>query len=161
MSIDEKPDTSQDVSIGVICRIAGCTPRTVRFYEQEGLLEPVSRTRGGRKLYSLSLVPKLKMIKALQASGLSIKDLQELLRLTESPRTADRWLTLQLRERLGSYQQSVDMKVAELQSARNAIAAALDETSRCPHCSSTDCAICGSLALLRSLGTCPTPENPS
>jgi MerR family Zn(II)-responsive transcriptional regulator of zntA len=52
--------------IGDLARKAGTTMRTIRYYEQLGLIAPVARTRGGFRLYEEDELRKLRLIKTLQ-----------------------------------------------------------------------------------------------
>jgi DNA-binding transcriptional MerR regulator len=52
--------------IGDLARKAGTTMRTIRYYEQLGLIAPAARTRGGFRLYQEDDVRKLHLIKNLQ-----------------------------------------------------------------------------------------------
>lgn len=52
--------------IGDLARKAGTTMRTIRYYEQLGLIAPVARTRGGFRLYEEDELRKLRLIKNLQ-----------------------------------------------------------------------------------------------
>ena len=49
----QRLDTSGDlVQIGVLAERVGLSLRTVRYYEEIGLLEPAARTTGGFRLYA-------------------------------------------------------------------------------------------------------------
>jgi MerR family Zn(II)-responsive transcriptional regulator of zntA len=52
--------------IGDLARRAGTTMRTIRYYEQLGLIAPAARTRGGFRLYEEDELRKLRLIKNLQ-----------------------------------------------------------------------------------------------
>jgi len=52
--------------IGDLARKAGTTMRTIRYYEQLGLIAPAARTRGGFRLYEEEELRKLRLIKNLQ-----------------------------------------------------------------------------------------------
>ena len=52
--------------IGDLAKKAGTTMRTIRYYEQLGLIVPVARTKGGFRLYAEDEVRKLRVIKNLQ-----------------------------------------------------------------------------------------------
>jgi len=52
--------------IGDLARKAGTTMRTIRYYEQLGLIAPAARTRGGFRLYEEDELRKLRLIKNLQ-----------------------------------------------------------------------------------------------
>ena len=52
--------------IGDLAKKAGTTMRTIRYYEQLGLIAPVARTKGGFRLYDEDDLRKLRVIKNLQ-----------------------------------------------------------------------------------------------
>ena len=52
--------------IGDLARKAGTTMRTIRYYEQLGLIAPVARTRGGFRLYEEDELYKLRLLKNLK-----------------------------------------------------------------------------------------------
>ncbi len=66
------------ISIGELARTTGVTTRTLRYYEEIGIMEPPRRLEGGSRVYSASGVRKLKFILRLKEMGLSIKEMQEL-----------------------------------------------------------------------------------
>lgn len=53
--------------IGDLAKKAGTTMRTIRYYEQLGLIAPAARTRGGFRLYEENELRKLRLIKNLQS----------------------------------------------------------------------------------------------
>jgi len=59
---------------------AGLTPRSVRYYEEQGLLRPAARSEGDYRLYDESDVERLKFIKSLRdVAGFSIAEIEQLL----------------------------------------------------------------------------------
>jgi DNA-binding transcriptional MerR regulator len=52
--------------IGDLARQAGTTMRTIRYYEERGLLTPTTRTKGGFRLYREGELKKLHLIRSLQ-----------------------------------------------------------------------------------------------
>jgi len=52
--------------IGDLAKKAGTTMRTIRYYEQLGLIRPIGRTKGGFRLYEEEELRKLSLIKSLQ-----------------------------------------------------------------------------------------------
>ena len=62
----------------------GLTKRTLRYYEEVGLLPPTGRTEGNYRRYSESDVQRLERIKELRdLLGFSLNDIRELLRTEE------------------------------------------------------------------------------
>lgn len=67
------------IDIGQLAKRANTSSRTLRYYEQIGLLKPCGRNARGRRLYGPEEVDRLENIRTLQQSGLSLRDIQQLL----------------------------------------------------------------------------------
>jgi DNA-binding transcriptional MerR regulator len=78
-------DTSQTamMQIGEVADRVGLSLRTVRYYEEVGLLSAPSRTEGGFRLYGAEHIDQLKLIKQMKPLGLSIEEMRTLLRARE------------------------------------------------------------------------------
>ena len=86
--------------IGEVSRRTGLTQRTLRFYEEKGLLTPADRMEGGFRLYSEADIARVELIKKLQDllgfALAEIKDMveaEELLAQIRATRRPDRELT--------------------------------------------------------------------
>jgi len=66
------------ISIGELARTLGVTTRTLRYYEEVGIMDPPHRLDGGNRAYTAGGVRKLKFILRLKEMGLSIREMQEL-----------------------------------------------------------------------------------
>ena len=65
----------------------GLTPRSIRYYEELGLLEPAARSEGAYRLYDADDIERLRYIKGLRDdAGFSLADIGQLLE-DESART--------------------------------------------------------------------------
>ena len=71
-------DTSADIPIGAACEETGLSPRTVRYYEEIGLLPVVRRKSGGRRVYGPGEVERLRFIQRLKKLGVSLAEIKEL-----------------------------------------------------------------------------------
>ncbi len=69
------------LQIGQVADRTGLSLRTIRFYEENGLVRPTSRTGGGFRLYSEDDVARLEVIKRMKPLGFSIEEMHELLTL--------------------------------------------------------------------------------
>lgn len=67
-----------DLSIGEVCGSTGLSPRTVRYYEEVGLLPGVRRRTGGRRVYGPDELERLRFIQRLKTLGLSLQEIKEL-----------------------------------------------------------------------------------
>jgi DNA-binding transcriptional MerR regulator len=83
MAPDEKTLTLKEM-----VKRSGSTPRTIRFYEEVGLITPVGRTQGGHRLYRPSELEKLSFISDLRDAGVSLEEIKELLDLRASSQNA-------------------------------------------------------------------------
>jgi DNA-binding transcriptional MerR regulator len=70
--------TGNSYSIGHLAESAGLTTRTIRYYEERGLLDSVKRVGGGRRTYTDDDLRRLKFIKRLKLLGLTLSEMQEL-----------------------------------------------------------------------------------
>ena len=67
--------------IGELAEQAGVTPRTIRYYESLGLLEPSEREGKGFRYYTEAELARLQKINALKELGLSLEEISSVLPL--------------------------------------------------------------------------------
>jgi DNA-binding transcriptional MerR regulator len=74
------PERERLLRIGEVAELTGTTPRTIRYYEEIGLLPEVSdRVSGKRRLYTKEDVERLgELIRLRDLLGLSLDDLKRL-----------------------------------------------------------------------------------
>ena len=66
--------------INEVAADTGLTPRTIRYYEEMGLLEPAARSEGDYRLYDDSDLERLKFIRDLRDdAGFSLAQIRQLL----------------------------------------------------------------------------------
>lgn len=68
-----------DYTSGDLARATGNTIRTIRFYEEEGLLEPAEVSEGGHRRYTGDDLERLKLIGDLRELGLSLCEIKDIL----------------------------------------------------------------------------------
>lgn len=69
------------MQIGQVAERTGLSLRTIRFYEENGLVIPTARSEGGFRLYSEDDVARLEVIKRMKPLGFSLEEMHELLTL--------------------------------------------------------------------------------
>ncbi|MBL8552233.1 MAG: helix-turn-helix domain-containing protein [Hyphomonadaceae bacterium] len=126
-------------SIGAAARLTGLKVPTIRFYEQEGLLNPPERTQSGRRLYSPADVQRLAFIRHARALGFELDDIRSLLDLSDQParscEEADQIARMHL--------SGVESRIAQLQ----ALKSELERIVRsCAGGTAAECRIIGALA---------------
>jgi MerR family transcriptional regulator, copper efflux regulator len=68
------------LQIGEIAHLSGLPVKTIRYYEELGLLaSTVSRSPSGYRLFSTQVINRLSFIRRAQALGLSLHEIGELL----------------------------------------------------------------------------------
>jgi DNA-binding transcriptional MerR regulator len=65
--------------IGPIAKESGVPIKTIRYYEELGLLQAVDRTEGGYRLFDANVFARLSFIKRAQSLGLSLAEIKEFL----------------------------------------------------------------------------------
>lgn len=121
------------LTTGDMARLTGSTLRTVRFYEEEGLLEPHTRNGGGHRLFHPDQVCRLQFIVDLREAGLSlgdIKDLLELKRCHANAEQASERLSAVLENQLDAMQR----KITLLRKLRDELASTVYAINDCHSC---------------------------
>lgn len=109
----------QLITIGEAASRSGMAPKTIRFYEEIGLIGPAERFANQYRAYSEKDVHTLRFIQRARSLGFSLKDIRALLSLYHDRGRASRDV-----KRLALQQVAeVDRKIAELTAIRNTIAA--------------------------------------
>lgn len=74
MLVQEQPKL-----IGSIAKESGIPIKTIRYYDELGLLKTFGRTEGGYRLFSSDVFTRLSFIKRAQSLGLSLSEIKEFL----------------------------------------------------------------------------------
>ena len=74
----DEPSTLQ-LTVGQVARRVGVSARTVRFWSDEGLVEPVGRSASGYRTYDAAAVARLDLVRTLRELGLGLPMVRELL----------------------------------------------------------------------------------
>src|SRR5512142_1707731 len=77
-----------DLSSGDLARSTGNTVRTIRFYEEEGLLKPAEVSEGGHRRYTEDELERLRLITDLRELGLALCEIRSILELRSGCHTA-------------------------------------------------------------------------
>ena len=108
--------------IGELAAKVGMTERTIRYYEELGLLESVKRLDGGTRIYTAEDVRRLKFIGKLKLLGLSLQEMGELEGIYTRQRS-NRTVLPRLIELLDLHLVTVDARLAQLGALRDEIRA--------------------------------------
>ena len=122
-----KAQSDHLMTIGEVARTAGVATPTLRYYEQEGLLSPTTRSRAGYRLYNEQAIEQLRFIRSAQTVGFTLCDIRALGRLEgESGTSCKTKVRRLLEQRLAQ----VNEKVKDLERVQQALGQALDRCQR-------------------------------
>jgi DNA-binding transcriptional MerR regulator len=105
--------TEGTYAIGEISRLVDLSQRTIRYYEEIGLLHSVRRIENGKRLYTDHDVRRLKFINRLKVLGLSLAEMVELEKIYRKQRN-NREILPKLLEILDERAGQIDERVAQL-----------------------------------------------
>jgi len=123
------------LSTGDLARKTGTTLRTVRFYEEAGLLEPAAVGKGGRRLYTESDLEKLALIADLRELDLSLEEIRQLLEMRTCCGTAPE-LAERFAKALNEQLERTSRRLAALRRLQEEFSAALQALGTCKSCDS-------------------------
>lgn len=76
--------TGSTMHIGELAERTGLSLRTIRHYDDVGLLPATARTDGGFRVYSENDFERLMVIKQMKPLGFSLEEMAELLRILDA-----------------------------------------------------------------------------
>lgn len=113
-------ENEQLITIGEVAKMLGLTTRTLRYWEEMGVIEASHRSEGGNRLYTPYMVRRMKFIIKLKELGLTIKEMQDLGSAYGEARKTENMIP-RLVEILDGHINKVDDKMAKLASLRKDI----------------------------------------
>ncbi len=121
------------LKIGDFAKIAGTNLRTLRYYEELGLLTPAQRSAGGFRYYRQTDLNRLNMIRDLQELGLHLDRIRELMSTREAAEDRAPFLR-RVRAALDEQDRLLSERIAGLEEQRARIAAAARKIHDCECC---------------------------
>jgi DNA-binding transcriptional MerR regulator len=118
--MNSNEEENQIIAIGDLAKIVGLTTRTLRYWEEVGIIESEERADGANRGYSPYYVRRIKFIMKLKELGLTIKEMQDLYVAYGEAKETDRMIP-KLIAVLDKHTRMIDEKVAKLHSLRNEI----------------------------------------
>lgn len=108
--------------IGEVADAVGLSLRTIRHWDEVGLVPPSGRSAGGFRLYTDGDIERLRLAKALKPLDLSLEEMRDLLttrdRLRSKPTKVE---TKVLRERLAMFSAIADERCEQLREQLEAV----------------------------------------
>lgn len=133
--VTENERNGKLLRIGDFARLAETNLRTLRYYEEIGLLSPAERSRGGFRFYRETDVHRLSMVRALQGLGLPLDEVKRLM-ATREPSLQRGELIARVKQALEEQDRLLCEKLRVVESERDRVRLArskLDECAGCAH----------------------------
>jgi len=121
------PAESPGLRIGEVARLSGLSVKTIRFYCDQGLLQPTGRSEGGYRLFTADSLAELALIRALRSMDVSIAELMRILEVRRSGVCN----CSTLKQSMGAKLASIDARIAELEVMKKELAKLLTSWQDC------------------------------
>ena len=72
-------DDAQRYTIGELSRRTGLSVKTIRFYSDSGVVPPTDRTHAGYRLYDVSAIARLELVRTLRELGAGLDEVRRVL----------------------------------------------------------------------------------
>jgi len=127
------PTPDELIKIGDFARRADTNLRTLRYYEELGLIRPAARSAGGFRYYRPTDVNRVRLIRDLQDLGMQLEQIAEL--FGHPDEKLDRHERLaRVRRALEGQERLLEERIATLGAMRNRVAEALGKLEDCGAC---------------------------
>ena len=126
-------DSTSLLKIGDFAKLAGTNLRTLRYYEELGLLQPAERSQCGFRYYRPTDINRLDMIRQLQDLGMQLEDIRGLLTSRNEELDQPAFLA-KVRSILKRHDELLQARMAELDDQRLRVKRALSKISDCTTC---------------------------
>ena len=127
------------LKIGEAAERSGMPPKTIRYYEDIGLIGPADRLHNAYRTYDETAVQRLRFIHQARGLGFSLKDVAALLELySDRDRASQEVRSLAMR-----HMAALDAKIERMRAIRKALA---ELAERCHGDARPDCPILDELA---------------
>ncbi|MEJ1091697.1 heavy metal-responsive transcriptional regulator [Microbacterium istanbulense] len=104
--------------IGELAEAAGTTAKTLRFYEDQGLLPPAERTPSGYRDYAPDAVARIDFVHRGQAAGLTLAQIRQILAIRDGGRAPCE----HVRDLLDARLAEIEQQIAQLTALHGTIA---------------------------------------
>jgi DNA-binding transcriptional MerR regulator len=122
------------IKIGDFAALAGTNLRTLRYYEEIGLLRPASRSTGGFRFYRAEDLTRLRMVASLQRLGLELAQIRALMD-TRADGLPRKELLARVRAALDQQRALIAERIGALEKQRTGLDEALGKLNACEACS--------------------------
>ena len=121
------PPRKPPLKIGEVANRSGLTVKTIRFYCDEGLIQPISRSDGGYRLFDDGVFSELALIRTLRAMEMPLPDVGKILAARRSGVCTCSDLKARIRSKAGD----IGEKITAMQNLQTELFALLNSWEAC------------------------------
>lgn len=146
------------LKIGEVARLAGVPAKTLRYYEDIGLVSPAGRTAAGYRIYGWRELERIEFVRHAKLMGLRLEQIRELLEVAEEGMPGG--VLQHLDELLEQKLEETERRMNELQAFRRRLleyrqrASAVEERELCRCAEQKESEFCGCVSAATG-GTVP------
>lgn len=122
------------MNIGAVSKLTGLSSKSIRLYEDKGLITPPNRSDSGYREYSDQHVQELNLISRAKNAGFSLIECKEFVQLASNPNRKSSEVKAKAKEKL----LEVEVKIKELKEIERQLKSWV---SSCPGDSGSQCPI--------------------
>ncbi|URD53409.1 heavy metal-responsive transcriptional regulator [Chroococcidiopsis sp. CCNUC1] len=93
--------------IGSVAKKSGVPIKTIRYYEELGLLKTTGRTEGGFRIFSSDVLARLNFIKRAQRLGLSLAEIKDFLEIHDRGELPCEHVQIKLSDKISQIEQQI------------------------------------------------------
>jgi MerR family transcriptional regulator, copper efflux regulator len=93
--------------IGWVAKESGVPIKTIRYYEELGLLKTSGRTEGGFRIFSSDVLARLNFIKRAQRLGLSLAEIKDFLDIHDRGELPCEHVQIKLSDKISEIEQQI------------------------------------------------------
>lgn len=108
-------ETDSQIQIGEVALRLGINPKTIRYYEEIGLIPEARRNQSGFRVYSQAEINRLAFILRARTLDISLDDIREILALREKGEAPCLYVTNLVARQV----EEIDARVSALERLRN------------------------------------------
>jgi len=120
---------SDSLTIGKLAKRTGVPPKTIRFYESEGVIRPPRRSEAGYRLYGEADVQRLRFVRQARLLGLDLAAVKRLLQQAFSLDCAA--FAAELLQTIAQQRQAIEARIEELEALKSQLASLEEHVKHC------------------------------
>lgn len=122
------------MNIGSVSKVTGLSSKSIRLYEEKGIIDPPNRSDAGYREYTDHHIQQLNLVSRAKSAGFSLGECREFVQLANNPTRQSR----EVRQRAQVKLAEIDLKLQQLREIREQLSSWVDA---CPGDENSDCPI--------------------